>query len=173
MKKQSLRGISTPLGGLSWAPVDDKEERAIKLANAKAFEAGRVLMGTYLAIQFDKEYNYKDVVERVAVYLSDIGVKNLNLKSFNYSMSYGDLEKIFNSINNQLWGKGGELGKYFEISLHLFTALAPGKSALFKELAGNLDIPSNILKNNKDPAEMFILIRQHFEGIILPDSIVK
>lgn len=63
-EKISLRGISTPFGGLSWATTDDKEERTIKLANAKAFEAGRLLMGTYMELQFDENNYFQDKLER-------------------------------------------------------------------------------------------------------------
>jgi hypothetical protein len=166
MKKISLRGISTPFGGLSWAPTDDKEERTINLAKAKAFEAGRLLMGTYMELQFDENYYFADKLERISGYLTDIGIKNTDLGFINSGMSYDAFQEGAQKINGQLWSKGGKLGHHFETAIHLFTAVVPGKEEQFNQLVGELNLPSRVVKKRKTSLENFAEIRKYFEEMI-------
>ena len=108
MKKISLRGISTPFGGLSWAPTDDKDERTKQIANAKAFEAGRLLMGTFMELQFGENHYFQDKLERVSGYLTDLGIKNIDLGFVKNEMSYEDFQEGAQKINGAL-GKGGQV----------------------------------------------------------------
>ena len=166
MKKISLTGISTPLGGLSWELADDKDERAKQLANAKAFEAGRLLMGSFIELQLDENHYFQDKLERVSGYLTDLGIKSIDLGYVKNEMSYEDFQEGAQKINGQLWGKGGKLGDHFEIAMHLFTALAPGKEGQFNQLVGELNLPSGVVKKKNTPLESFAEIRNYFEKMI-------
>lgn len=166
MKKISLRGISTPFGGLSWAPADDKDERTKQLANAKAFEAGRLLMGTFMELRFDENHYFQDKLERVTGYLTDLGIKNIDLGFVKNEMSYEDFQEGAQKINGQLWGKGGKLGDHFEIAMHLFTTLVPSKECRFNQLVGELNLPSGIVKKKNTQLENFEEIRKYFEKMI-------
>jgi hypothetical protein len=154
-------------GELSKKNVNDKDEQSVKLANAKAFESGRVLMGTYVELERDEKYDFKDILERVSIYLMDIGVKSVNLDFMKSHMSSEDFREGMQSINNQLWRKGGKLGHYFEIALHLmFTAIIPDESKRFYQLVDELDLPKGVIKEEKNAFENFAEIRSYFEGII-------
>jgi hypothetical protein len=146
--------------------ANSEEERSVKLANAKAFESGRVLMGTIAELALDKNYDCKDILERVSVYLADIGITNANLDFIKSDMSYEDYRKGMQPIHNQLWGKGGKLGHYFEIALHLFTAISPDRTEQFYQLVGEIDLPKGIIKEEKSAVENFAEIRYYFKGII-------
>jgi hypothetical protein len=151
---------------LSRKNVNDKNEQSVRLANAKAFESGRVLMGTYMELLRDEKYDFKDILERVSVYLMDIGANSVNLDFMKSGMTPEDLREGLNSINNQLWGKGGKLGHYFEIALHLFAAMIPNESERFYQLVGEIDLPTGVVKEEKSTFENFAEIRYYFEGII-------
>jgi hypothetical protein len=143
-----------------------QQVQSVELANAKAFESGRVLMGTYVELLRDEQYDCNDILERVSVYLADIGVKSVNLNFVKSSISYEDFREGMQSINNQLWGKGGKLGHYFEVALHLFIAIPPDKSERFYQLVGELDLPKGVIKEDKSVLENFAEIRYYFEKII-------
>jgi hypothetical protein len=141
------------LGELSRKTFDN--EPSVRLANAKAFESGRVLMGTYMELLRDEKYDFKDILERVSVYLMDIGVNSVNLDFMKSGMSSEDHREGMKSINNQLWGKGGKLGHYFEIALHLFTAMILNESERFYQLVGEIDLPKGVVKDEKSIFENF------------------
>jgi hypothetical protein len=126
-----------------------------------------VLMGTYVELERDEKYDFKDILERVSIYLMDIGVKSVNLDFMKSHMSSEDFREGMQSINNQLWRKGGKLGHYFEIALHLmFTAIIPDESKRFYQLVDELDLPKGVIKEEKNAFENFAEIRSYFEGII-------
>jgi hypothetical protein len=154
------------LGELSRKTFDNKDEPSVRLANAKAFESGRVLMGTYMELLRDEKYDFKDILERVSVYLMDIGVNSVNLDFMKSGMSSEGHREGMKSINNQLWGKGGKLGHYFEIALHLFTAMILNESERFYQLVCEIDLPKGVVKEKKSIFENFAEIRYYFEGII-------
>jgi hypothetical protein len=70
-------------------------------------------------------------------------------------MSSEDHREGMKSINNQLWGKGGKLGHYFEIALHLFTAMILNESERFYQLVGEIDLPKGVVKDEKSIFENF------------------
>ena len=165
MAKKKLTGLSlsTPFGGVgaSWSESDNTKG----LANAKAFESGRVLMGAYVAFKMDKDIEeYNGYLERIAVYLEDLGVKDINMEGYKPRMTYEDYVNTVTPINNQLWGKGGKLGLHFENAMHMFLVL--NDNIKFKELALELDIPDKLLKETSSPLELFQSIRNYYEGLI-------
>lgn len=123
-------------------------------------------MGTYMELLRDEKYDFKDILERVSVYLMDIGVNSVNLDFMKSGMSSEDHREGMKSINNQLWGKGGKLGHYFEIALHLFTAMILNESERFYQLVGEIDLLKGVVKEEKSIFENFAEIRYYFEGII-------
>jgi hypothetical protein len=165
MEKKKITGIflSSPLGGVGVGKTE-------ALKNAKAFEAGCILQGTYITFMLetitDEEFNISTggTIERVSAYLKDLGIKNINLSDFKPSMTYEHFNKMLTSVNNQLWGKGGVLGLHFENAMHMVAEL--NDKMKFIGLASELNIPKNLLEKEDSPYKTIILIRNYYKKII-------
>jgi hypothetical protein len=148
------------------------EKKHIKLLQAKAFEAGRILVGTYIEISMDRTYEFDDYIERVSNYLEDIGITATTLNLFDSKIDYDKLLKIHKQIDNQFWGKHGYLAPYFDAGVHLFATIPENDINEFKTTLSTLDIPEILKKEKENTMEWFSALRQYFESIIFqtPES---
>ena len=111
-----------------------------EVQQAKAFEAGRLIMGTFIELSGDSDYAYQPILARIEVYLEDLGVQNIEYDRLFPITSTQEFRKVTERINQQLWIRT-PVGQYFEASLHLFEKVATGDIDGFKEIVNSISIP--------------------------------
>ena len=142
------------------------DEKKIKLLQAKAFEAGRIFMGTFLEMSIDKNYEFDNYIERVGCYLEDIGITDTTLNLFDDNIDSEKLVKIHQKIDNQFWNRYGNLARYFDAGIKLNTTILKNDINEFKNTLADLDIPEILKKERKNTNEWLIDLSQYFELII-------
>ncbi len=162
-KKISLRGITTPFGGVSWAP-QEKSESDIK--NAKAFVIGFLLIYIQLNRNINEKNCLEDEMNRVMAFLKDLDVTDINLGFLREDVALEVFHYSCDEIRKKLWNKGGKLGHYFETSMHLSVNIAPDNEMEFRNLISELDIPKQIVQKDKNSLDILVDVRNYFEQMI-------
>jgi hypothetical protein len=137
------------------------------IREAKAFEAGRLLMGTFLELHIDSDYDYTPFVERAAAYLADLDVRDVDYSCMSPGIDLRQLRALCERINQQLWARTS-VAPYFEASLNLFTILPKNDKEAFKKIVSSLSLPSDLKHERNSTIEWLADLRKHFEGILFP-----
>jgi hypothetical protein len=162
------RDMDRLIGKLSGL-VDCGSAQASELGvrEAKAFEAGRLLMGTFLELQIDSTYDYIPFVERAAAYLADLQVRDVDYSSMSPTIDAVKLRALCERINQQLWARTS-VGPYFEASQHLFMTLPTNDKTKFKAIVNSLNLPLVLKDERENTIEWLADLRKYFEGILFP-----
>ena len=173
-KKISSISINIPFIGVTFETNSSlsKKDKDTLLKRAKAFEAGRILMGTFIQLSIDNNYEFKPYIERVSLYLESIGVENINFEIFKKDMGYEELKILYDKISSQLWGKYSDLALYFDAGINLFMTITNNDIKEFSNIISNLELPDNLKKERESTIKWLKDLRNYFESIIFtPDSI--
>ncbi len=139
------------------------------IRQAKAFEAGRLLMGTFLELQIDCDYDYIPFVERAAAYLADLDVQGIDFACMAPGIDFVKLRTLCERIIQQLWART-RVVSYFEASLNLFTTLPSNDLDSFRKIVDTLKIPAD-LKQDRENAMIWLAdLREYFEGALFPSA---
>lgn len=139
------------------------------LQQARAFEAGRILMGTFLELTRDSGYDAVTFISRVRVYLSDLGVMGMPLANDTFSTTER-FRSALAIINEDLFVHLPKACPFFEAATQLFITLPTNDVETARRIIEKLDLPKSLKETRTNSLQWISDLRSYFENMLLDQS---